>query len=219
MLRFLILALVSSFSYAQYSASSTYFVPTPIPLDLTDRISTGVGFDPAPNIELEIAYLYKVWDGFDLGLGLHGGVTGQTETGGILGTDVLLRYVRLIGNSFFMGVQTQAGYTYTGLGSSSTLNYSSAFPVTMGLVLGGIVHDAAQIYFFPAVELGQTMKDGDPLWKSGLGMRFTLGVSTTISDGVSLVIETKPVLSNLATSGSVWKTFRIAAFMGLVFDF
>ncbi|MEI6790215.1 MAG: hypothetical protein WCK42_03430 [Myxococcaceae bacterium] len=129
MLKFLLCLLAASFSYAQYSATSTHFVPTPIHLDLSDRISGGVGFEVPPSVELEIAYLYKVWDGLDIGFGFHGGVTGQSSTGGITGTDIVLRFVRPVGATAFLGVQTQIGYVYTGIGDvSKAVNVGSAIP-------------------------------------------------------------------------------------------
>ena len=220
MLKILFLILVSSFSYAQDTATSTHFVPTPISLDLSDRISGGIGLEVSPSVELEIAYLYKVWDGLDIGVGLHGGVTGEGNTGGILGADVVLRFVRQIGGSFFMGFQTQIGCVYTGLGDvSKAINAGGAFPVTLGLVLGGVLHESTQLYFFPALQFGQTMNDGDPLWKSGVGLQFSLGTAIEIVDSVRWVIEVTPEITNLTGHNSAWKSFNIAALMGLVFDF
>lgn len=220
MLKFLLCLLAASFSYAQYSVTSTHFVPTPIHLDLSDRISGGVGFEVSPSVELEIAYLYKVWDGLDIGFGFHGGVTGRSSTGGIVGTDIVLRFVRPVGATAFFGVQTQIGYVYTGIGDvSKAVNVGSAIPVTLGVVLGGSVRDITQLYFFPAVEFGQTDNGGDVLWKTGIGLRFTMGTAIEIADQVRLVIEMKPVISNFTGTESAWKTFRIGAFMGLMYDF
>lgn len=219
MLKTFVLAFFCFVAHAQYTATSTHFIPTPIDLDWTDRILGGVGIQPSPSIDLEVAYLYKIWDGFDIGIGLHGGVTGQNTTGGILGTDVLMRYVRPLGRSFFTGIQGQIGLVYTGLGDvSKAINVGTAFPVTVGVVLGGTLRGSTQLYVFPALQLGQTMNAGDALWKSGIGLQLSLGTTIILNDLMRWVIEVTPEISNFTGAESAWKTVNVVGWMGLIFD-
>ncbi|MEI6790216.1 MAG: hypothetical protein WCK42_03435 [Myxococcaceae bacterium] len=46
-----------------------------------------------------------------------------------------------------------------------------------------------------------------------------MGTAIEMADQVRLVIEMKPVISNFTGTESAWKTFRIGAFMGLMYDF
>src|SRR3989338_7137700 len=141
---FVACSLLASFSFAaqQYSATSTRFSPAPINFDLSNRIAASVILDSAPTVDFQTSYVYKIWDGFDVGLGLHGGMIGQDQLGGVIGTDLMLRYVRPVTFDFFLGFQSQIGYTYTGMGNSALSKAeASSFPLTVGVVLGGIIQD------------------------------------------------------------------------------
>lgn len=204
---------------AAQTATSTRFSPLLLRLDQSARIQAGVSFQSTPSGELETSYVHKVWDGFDVGAGVHGGILGGPVASGILGADILLRFIRPVSENIFFGVQTQAGYTYSGIGDVSVAaNAGSAFPVTLGLVLGGVIRESTQLYFFPAVDLGKSMNAGDPLWKTGIGLQFTLGTTIALKDDLFWVIETQPTLTNLTGTESAFQTFRVGVTLGLLFD-
>ena len=206
-------------AFAQDFATSTHFVPIPLHPDAPSRVAVGFDFAPTPSFELEAGYIYQLGAGFDIGAGLHGGVMGLKNYG-ILGLDVMFRFLKPLDETVFIGLQGQVGYVYTGIGNVSiALNAGSALPVTAGFVLGGVVRELSRFYFFPAVEFGQTMNAGDPLWKSGIGLRFTVGSAISLSDTTYLVIETRPRITNFVGSLSALNTFTIDATLGLLFDF
>jgi hypothetical protein len=172
-----------------------------------------------PKFELETAYIYQLGIGFEVGFGLHGGVYG-VENFGTLGLDLMFRFLKPVSEVVFLGVAVQAGYVYTGIGDVSlALNYASALPITAGLIIGGTVRDLTRLYFFPAVELGQTMNIADPLWKSGVGLRFTVGSAIPLSDTTYLVIETRPRIANFSGRLGALNTFTVDATLALLFDF
>ena len=213
--------LVCFSAFAQNFSTSTHFVPIPLNNDYPSRVTVGLNMEPTPSsFELEVNYLYQLGPGADVGVGLHGGVLGQSGSYGILGLDFMFRFLRPVNEAVFLGLQAQAGYVYTGIGNVSLApNVPNAFPITVGLVLGGLVRDLTSFYFFPAVEFGQTANAGDTLWKSGIGLRFTLGTAVSLGDTTYLVLETRPRIPNLAGPDPALSTFSIDAMLGLLFDF
>ncbi|MEI6805337.1 MAG: hypothetical protein WCK49_02385 [Myxococcaceae bacterium] len=218
--RILVLLFFCCSTFSQ-SSTSTHFVPIPLSDDYPSRVSVGLNMEPTPSsFELEVNYLLQIGRSFDVGLGLHGGALGKGGYG-ILGVDAMFHFLRPINEAVFMGIQAQVGYVYTGIGDVSLApNVPNAFPITTGLIIGGVVRDLTRFYFFPAVEFGQTSNADDKLWKSGIGLRFTLGTAVSIGDTTYLVLETRPRIANLVDKDlSAFSTFSIDAMLGLLFDF
>lgn len=214
---FLVL-LVAGPAWSQYSATATHFVPLPLEAEMPWRISTLLNMANRPSLELELALVCQLGAGFEVGFGTHGGVLGN-PTAGSIGLDLMFRFLKYINSSMFLGIHTQAGYVYTGLGDVSvTPAYASALPVNLGLIYGGAIQEKIQLYFFPVVEFGQTMKGGDPVWKSGVGLRFTLGTAIDLSDTTHLILEMRPKVADL-TDSSVFSTFGIDGGLGVLFEF
>lgn len=210
---------LASFGYAQATVTSTNFIPVVLHEDISYRLSTAFAFTPRPSAELEFGYVHALGAGFDYGVGLHGGVQ-DLKCSGILGLDLMIRFLRAVNEVSFLGWHGQVGYAYTGLGDPGvSINAGSAFPITTGLIIGGIVRDITQFYFFPAVEFGQTMNPGDTLWKSGIGLRFTLGSVISIGEKTHLFLETQPRIANFTSDQAALSTFSINATLGLLFDF
>lgn len=216
---FLLVVLLSSAIWADPSATSTHFVSVPVSPDTPSRASVNFGFTPSPSGEIEVAYIHQLGSGFDAGVGVHGGLLG-TKNYGILGTDWMFRFLSPVNEAVFLGVQAQVGYVFTGIGSVAlSESDANALPITTGLIVGGVVRDLTRFYFFPAAEFGQTQNPGDKFWKSGVGLRFTLGTAVSLSDTTYLVIETSPRIANLVGPSSAFSTFTINATLALLFDF
>lgn len=217
--RFVFVVVIAGALQAQQSVNSVKFVPSVMDPDLAYRLSSAIALTSVPSFELELAYVYELGSGFDYGLGLHGGVQGLNNSG-ILGFDAMFRFLRLMNEVSFIGWQGQVGYVYTGLGDPNvTAAYGSAFPMTTGLVIGGIVRDITRFYFFPAVEFGQTANDSQSLWKSAIGLRLTLGSVISIGEKSHLYLETQPRFASFNGEKSALSTFTIGFSMGLLFDF
>lgn len=151
----------------------------------------GSGFAASPtgkfvmdNGQLNLGLVYSVFNGFDVGFGIHGGMfspygmfasmpagvsSGYTQYGMMFGADVMARYLANFSDMFYGGVQAQVGYDYTDLSPGQTDfgkdyngntiskgSFNSFIPVTAGIVLGMDFKDAVAFYLFPAIELGQT---------------------------------------------------------------
>jgi hypothetical protein len=216
---FLLVYLFTGALWAQASATSSHFVSVPVTVDMPSRASINFAFTPSPSGEVEVTYVHQLGSGFDTGIGLHAGLLG-IKNYGILGGDFLFRFLSPVNEVTFLGVQAQAGYVFTGLGNVPISDSdASALPITTGIVIGGVVRDLTRFYFFPAAEFGQTRNDGDKFWKSGIGLRFTLGTAVSLSDTTYLVIETRPRIANLVGSSSALSTFTIDAMLALLFDF
>ncbi|MBH1988593.1 MAG: hypothetical protein I8H75_03855 [Myxococcaceae bacterium] len=210
--------LLSGVLSAQQSVTSVHFVPSLIDPDLSYRFSGGVALTSTPSFELQLAYVDQLGFGFHYGLGLHGGLQGLHNSG-ILGFDIMIRFLHLMNEVSFMGWQGQIGYAYTGLGDSDvSAAFGSAFPITTGLVIGGIVRDITRFYFFPAVEFGQTANDNQSFWKSGIGLRLTLGSVISIGEKSHFYLETQPRFSRL-NGDAVLSAFTVGFSMGFLFDF
>ena len=206
---------------AEHVATSTRFSPLVLSLNKQQRIQGAFDFQSSPSGELSIAYLYKLYDGFDVGVGIHGGLLGGNMASGIFGFDVVLRYVRAVNDYLFLGIQTQGGYVYSGLGDKSiSENFASSFPITIGAVIGGVVRESTQLYFFPAVELGRAANAGDPLWKTGIGLQLAVGTVIAIHDDFFAYLETQPTFANLnSNTTSGFQSFRIGLTLGVLYDF
>ena len=216
---FLLACLLTGSLWAQASATSTHFVSVPVTADMPSRVSVNFAFTPSPSGEVEVAYVHQLGSGFDAGVGVHGGLLG-IKNYGILGTDLMFRFLSPINEAVFLGVQAQVGYVFTGIGSVAlSESDANALPISTGIVIGGVVRDLTRFYFFPAAEFGQTQNPGDKFWKSGIGLRFTLGTAVSLSDTTYLVIETRPRIANLVGSDSALSTFTIDATLALLFDF
>lgn len=217
----LFIFLASGSLWAQYSVTSTHFTPIQLSEEYPLRITSSMNMASGPNLELELGLLYHLGTAFDVGLGLHGGIMDSSVSSveGALGFDLMLRFLTNLSESSFGGLQTQFGYAYMGLGNSDvTLNDASAFPITLGLILGGTVQEVTKLYIFPAVELGQTRRVGDSLWKSGVGLRITFGTTVELSTGRYLLIEARPKIADFDSNPS-FKTFSTDVGLGFLFDF
>ncbi|MES2504641.1 MAG: hypothetical protein V4534_07175 [Myxococcota bacterium] len=201
------------------TATSTRFSPLVLRLDQDSRVHVNANFMSTPSGEIDSGMVFKLWDGFDAGFGVHGGLLGGEKASGILGFDFLFRYIRPIHEQMFVGVQTQIGYVYSGIGYlPRSVNYGSAFPITLGVVFGGVVRESTQVYFYPAVDLGKTANAGDALWKSGIGLQFAIGTAIAATDSTFWVLEVQPALTNFTGSESVFQTFRVGLTLGVLFD-
>ncbi len=207
---------------AQYTATTSHFMALPLDGDRPWRLSILGNFTGRPALEADLNLVRALGAGFDLGFGLHGGSLAEKSPGngaGIVGLDLMIRYLRPVSSSLFLGAQLQGGYTYTGIGQMGyPPNYASAIPISFGIAFGGYLREAAALYIFPVAEFGQTMHNGDPVWKSGIGLRFTLGSVMEISERVRLAIEVRPALHDF-TADSVWSSLGIDAGLGVLFDF
>lgn len=217
MLRSLFFIFFAFGSWAQYSATVAHFSPIPINSDKLFRASTGLGFSPTPSTELEGAFLYHPSAGFDLGIGFHGGFA-DIPICGVVGAELMFRFLKDMTDSFFFGVQTQMGLTYTGLASTTEPEYATAIPVTVTVILGGILQKKMRFYAAPAVELGQTMQGGDVAWKNGIGLKISLGLAVPLKPNFHFVAEIGPKLTQL-NAETPFKTLNVDANLGFLFDF
>jgi hypothetical protein len=190
------------------------------------------------NMQLNLGLIYNVGMGLDVGFGIHGGVqspynmfstpvTAITDPykqyGMMFGADIMVRYLAMLSDMFYAGIQAQVGYNYTdsmpGAPDSAFTAYTSkgAFnsfiPVVAGIVLGADFAGAASVYLFPALEMGQTGNMTNDLvahpvttadkgiWKSALG--FQVGVGTAIHTGAGdIVVQLTPRMANFSNSSS-----------------
>ncbi len=190
------------------------------------------------NIQLSLALIYNIGMGLDVGFGVHGGIqspysmfitpnpalpAGWNQYGMMFGADVMVRYLAMFSDMFYGGLQAQVGYNYTdsipGVSTDATYapftsktSANSFIPVVAGLVLGVDFKDAAVVYLFPAIELGQTSNvTNSPanaptspdtgIWKSAVG--FQVGVGTAIHTGVGdIVIQATPRMANFSNQYS-----------------
>lgn len=206
-------------SAASYSVSASHFAPVPMSSTESFRTFADLNLAPSRSVELETGILYHIWPEFDFGLGIHGGVVNEITTGGTLGVDVILRFIKNIRPNFFLGVTTQAGLLYSGLGDPTTEpEQATAIPVYLALVMGRTLKNNTKLYFSPGIELGQTMKGGDVVWKSALGLRLTFGAVIPLSERWALMIETRPTMSNIDSASPI-KIFQLDSGLGVLFDF
>ena len=204
---------------ADYSATSVRFSPLVLKLENKSRFQGGLNFQASPSAELGIAYVHKIYDGFDFGAGLHGGLLGSDVTSGVLGIDLMFRYLRELNPQIFIGAQIEGGIVYSGLGDTSILvNYGFAAPFSSGLVLGGSFREGAQVYIYPSIEFGRVANAGDPLWKSGVGFQIAFGTVITTRENLSLYLETQPAVTNFTGNGPALKTFSIGLTIGMLYD-
>jgi hypothetical protein len=172
---------------------------------------------PALKSELEAAVLFKLGAGFDLGLGVHGGVASR-DTTGVLGADIVVRFF-CDRDFLFWGLQAQVGIADTAVFDPHTEpEFGYGIPVTVGAAFGGTLESGARIYVSPAVELGQTMQGGDVVWKSGVGLRATFGAAVPVADAIYLVIETRPSISKFDSS-PLAHNFRLDSGLSALFGF
>jgi hypothetical protein len=187
-------------SAAVWTSTPTKFTPTPMsedrPLRFLVNIDNANVFSGGPvtgmngylakdgkvglmNIQLNLALMYSVGMGFDVGLGLHGGIQSpygmffgdnmpSPRYGAMFGADVMARYLTMFSDVFYGGIQAQVGYNYTDtlvtpeshytttFGQKSKAAFNSFIPVVAGVVLGADFEDTLAVYVFPAIELGQT---------------------------------------------------------------
>ncbi|MEI6805763.1 MAG: hypothetical protein WCK49_04565 [Myxococcaceae bacterium] len=208
---------------------------------VTNGVDYGAGDTTTPskfgfsNAQLNLGLIYNVGMGLDVGFGVHGGMQSPynmfvtpnpavsdplKQYGMMFGADIMVRYLAMLSDMFYAGIQAQVGYNYTdtkpGAADSAFTAYSSksAFnsfiPVVVGVVVGADFAGAASVYLFPALEMGQTSNLTNTtaattadtgLWKSALGLQ--LGVGTAIHTSVgSFVIQATPRMANFSNANS-----------------
>jgi hypothetical protein len=238
------LSVVALPAFAQF-ATPTNFIPTPMSEDEPLRFYVGLDsshlFNRAMakgegfawhNAQANLALTYNVGMGLDVGLGLHGGIfspygigksapAGLKDLGAMFGADFMVRYLTMLSDMFYAGLQYQVGYNYTDLSPGSPDSdytslgvkkgeFYSFIPMNIALPLGVVFKDAAVVYLAPALELGQTNKSFNGsntgtldkgIWKSALG--FNVAVGTAIDIGATkLVLQVKPRMANFDNSNS-----------------
>ncbi len=239
------LSVVALPTFAQL-ATPTNFIPTPMsedePLrfyvgaDMSSMFKSGLKNEFAlHNAQLNLALIYNVGMGLDVGLGIHGGIfspyglgnsapTGSTlkDLGAMFGADFMVRYMAMVSDMFYAGLQYQVGYGYTdqmpGAADSAYSAYKSKgewnsfIPMNIAIPLGVVFKDAATVYVAPALELGQTFKAPDTgIWKSALG--FNVAVGTAIDIGATkLVLQVKPRMANFDNKDSWGMDFGLGAY-------
>lgn len=199
------------------------------------------------NAQLNLGLIYSVGMGFDVGVGIHGGMyspigmfrdmpalldyVGQKQYGMMFGADFMARYLAMFGDMFYGGAQAQIGYNYTDIMPGATdamytdkTKQNSFIPVVAGLVFGVDFKDAACVYLFPAIEMGQTGNytndSSHPvaaadinkgMWKSAVGMQVAIGTAINLG-ATKLVLEVKPRMANFNNSNSWGMNATLGAF-------
>ncbi|MES2504183.1 MAG: hypothetical protein V4534_04810 [Myxococcota bacterium] len=235
------------------TSTPTAFIPVPVSEDAPTRFFVGLdnanvfsggknGFQSdgkigLMNLQLNLGLIYNVGMGLDVGFGLHGGaqspygmffgdvgVSGSDRYGYMLGGDVMIRYVAMLSDVFFAGLQGQVGYNYSSAPgipdsfyaapSPFTKSINHFIPVVAGLVLGVGFENAIQLYLFPAIELGQTgnytnsanhpvaaadLNTG--LWKSAIGMQMPVGIVFPMGYS-KVIVQVKPRIANFQNKDS-----------------
>jgi hypothetical protein len=258
------LSVVALPAFAQF-ATPTNFIPTPMSEDEPLRFYVGADMSSVfknskftgsntkdfalMNTQLNLALIYNVGMGLDVGLGLHGGMfspyglgnsapTGSTlkDLGAMFGADFMVRYMAMVSDMFYAGLQYQVGYgytdqlpgatdaAYTALGAKSKGEWNSFIPMNIAIPLGVVFKDAAVVYVAPALELGQTSNltnstanavsaaDLDKgIWKSALGFNVAVGAAIDIG-ATKLVLQVKPRMANFKNSDSWGMDFGVGAY-------
>ncbi|MBL4817838.1 MAG: hypothetical protein JKY15_01225 [Deltaproteobacteria bacterium] len=211
------------------------------------------------NLQLQTALIYNVGFGLDVGFGLHGGVqspygmffgsdtpadragTHLKRYGAMFGADVMVRYLGMISDMFYAGLQAQVGYNYTdnypgatdadiktAVTDTSNIDgqvvtrslgpwdskgaFNSFIPVVIGIPMGVVFEGGTVLYWFPAIELGQTtnrynktlptVANADKsVWKSAVGAQLNVGVEIPIGS-TKLVINLKPRVASFSNEHS-----------------
>lgn len=257
------LSVVALPAFAQF-ATPTNFIPTPMSEDEPLRFYVGADMSSVfngkkfvpnntkdfslMNAQLNLALIYNVGMGLDVGLGLHGGMfspygignsaptgSGLKDLGAMFGADFMVRYITMLSDMFYAGLQYQVGYNYTDLFPGQTDaaytaegikkgEFNSFIPMNIAIPLGVVFKDVAVVYLAPALELGQTpnlthsasnaVSDADKdkgIWKSALG--FNVAVGTAIDIGATkLVLQVKPRMANFKNSDSWGMDFGLGAY-------
>lgn len=232
---------IASMPAAAQMATPTQFIPTVVseqaPLRIFANLNSASMFSSGMkdgkfnlnNMQLNLGVVYNVGMGLDVGFGLHGGmfspagmfrdrptdVAYTSNYGMMFGADVMVRYLAMMTDMFYAGIQAQVGYNYTDMApgapdseytkvSKGTKN--SFIPVVAGIVLGADFASVCTAYLFPAIELGQTVnsdttKQDTGVWKSDVGMQINagLGFKTGIGD---VVVQLTPRMADFNNSNS-----------------
>lgn len=203
---------------AQDHSTTTHFTPVPIEAEKSFRVSGAFNMAPLRSGELEAGFVYRIGAGFDVGVGIHGGIT-KIPIVGILGGGVLVRFLTNVQDVLFWGFQSEMGLTYSGIKDISIEpERAVTLPFTFNAIFGGTVLNDSKLYVSPAVELGQSMRGGDVVWRTGIGLRLSLGAVIPFKKEISMFIETRPVIADLG-GVSPLETFNLDASLGLLFDF
>jgi hypothetical protein len=243
---------VASLPVMAQAATPTSFAPVltteDAPLRFFTNLNTSMLFSSSVkdgkfnmfNDQLNLGLIYNVGMGLDVGFGVHGGIyspigigrdlptipsyADQKKLGAMFGADIMVRYLAMITDTFYAGLQAQVGYNYTDRTPGAPDLYytglalkkgevNSFIPVVLGVALGANFGEAAAVYFMPALELGQTSKvDDKGIWKSALGFQMAVGTAVDLG-GTKLVLEVKPRMADFdnkyswgmdATVGAMW---------------
>ena len=159
--------------------------------------------------------------GFDFGINLHGGVgqdkglfTAGNAMQGLIGGDIMLRYLTNVTDFLYLGLQAQGGYMQNLSMTPMTPNGAS-IPVDAGLVLGLTFADVVHLYANPAFEFGRKSPADEAKWFGSLiGLNIAAGLAIDMG-GTTLVLQGKPRWANLSDASN---TFNTAFLVGLAWD-
>ncbi len=226
-----------SILFALSATAEGNFIPVPTveeaPLRLFGGIDSNVGFDSFRLNHLQGAgsVVYGVGSGLDVGFALHGGVinnSGLFMTGnaakGLVGADVMLRFLGNITDMFFMGLQATVGYSNDM--TFADLKLASSIPTAVGLAMGLSLADVVQLYVFPQFNFGgKTAAEQKPddiknavVWGSQIGMSAAIGAWVNMG-GTNLVIEARPEWASVQDLGNFKSdNFSTNVLVGLAWD-
>jgi len=207
-------------------SASAEFVPVPTQEELPLRLFLGVNennvWSPAALHALQgnASLVMGLGMGFDFGLMIHGGVgndKGLFKAGnsadGLIGGDVMLRYLTHATDLLFLGVQAQAGYSQN-LSATNLVPDGANIPVDAGLVVGLNFADVINIYAFPGFEFGRKTAAETAVWGSLIGLNVAAGMMIDFG-GTSLVLQGKPRWGNMSDMSNTFSTTFLA---GLAWD-
>lgn len=185
------------------SLANAQFAPVPTLQNKPWRIFAGATESLSFNAfrhtqaELKTSLVHQISPGFDAGVALHGGFGSSPSYPGVLGIDLMGRYLEDWNSPLFGGFQVVAGYTYNGLGlSNRSIEVASTIPITMGPVFGVIASKDVRIYWFPALELGRKDYSKETtFWGNQIGCQAGLGTAIKLGGPLVLSLEIRPRMS------------------------
>lgn len=208
------------------SASAVSNIPVPIsednPLRLGGAAQTSFLFSPLAfqYLGADVGLAYAFGGGFEGGFSIRGGVTSDElfQTGhtnnGILGADVMLRYLGNLSDSFYMGLQGRVGYDYTFgmVDITAGSNITAAVGLPFGITFGGQV---ISLYLMPEINFGQKDPNStDGVFGSLVGFGAAIGTYVCLGTP-KIYAQVKPKTLNIAATSNNW---AMDAEIGLAFE-